>query len=321
MSVAFVFPGQGSQEVGMGKAMADAYPSARAVFDAADRALGDKQPLSELCFEGPLESLTLTANTQPAILTSSIACLAALREKLPHLTPVMVAGHSLGEYSALVCAGALAFDDTVRLVRLRGQAMQDAVASGTGAMAAIMGLDADGVAAVCAEVREAMPGRVVEAANFNAPGQVVVAGHADAVARAGEIVATRKGRAIPLKVSAPFHCSLMKPAADRLADALDTVHVSPLKFPVVANIDATPNSDPARVKALLVAQVAGTVRWEQCVAAMIAAGVTTFVEIGSGKVLAGLIKRVSKQVVVHNVSDPTSLEALSGVLSASAFTT
>jgi len=314
VSVAFVFPGQGSQEVGMGKAMAAAYPSARAVFEQADRALGDATPLSQLCFEGPLEALTLTANTQPAILTGSIACLTALRERLPNLKPALVAGHSLGEYSALVAAGALGFADTVKLVRLRGQAMQDAVAPGTGAMAAIMGLDAEGVAAACEEVRAAMPGRVLEPANFNAPGQVVVAGHADAVARVGEVVSSRKGRAIPLKVSAPFHCSLMKPAADRLALAMADISIATPECPVVANVDAQPNRDAARVKGLLVAQVAGTVRWEQCVNTMIAAGVTTFVEIGSGKVLSGLIKRVKKDAVLHNVSDPASLDALVAAL-------
>ncbi len=314
MNVAFVFPGQGSQEVGMAKAMVDAYASARDVFAQADRALGDATPLSRLCFEGPLETLTLTANTQPAILTGSLACLAAVRERLPHLKPAMMAGHSLGEYSALVAAGALDFGDTVKLVRLRGQAMQDAVAPGTGAMSAIMGLDAEGVLAACEEVRAAMPGRVVEAANFNAPGQVVVAGHADAVARVGELVGTRKGRAIPLKVSAPFHCSLMKPAADRLDEALADVTVRAPSCPVVANVDARANTDATRVKPLLVAQVAGTVRWEQCVNTMIAAGITTFVEIGSGKVLAGLIRRVNKQAVVHNVGDPASLDALASAL-------
>lgn len=310
MSLAFVFPGQGSQQVGMGRAMADEFASARAVFAAADVALGDPVPLSRLCFDGPVDALTLTANTQPAVLTASMACLAALRERLPGLTPLMMAGHSLGEYSALVAAGAMDFADTVRLVRLRGQAMQDAVEPGTGAMVAIMGLDPVDVSAACAEIREAMPGRVVAPANFNAPGQVVVAGHAEAVAGVAELVASRKGRAIPLKVSAPFHCSLMKPAADRLAAALAGVTVRTPSCPVVANVDALANVDAARVKGLLVAQVAGTVRWEQCVNTMIAAGVNTFIEIGSGKVLAGLIRRVSKQVVVHSVSDPASLDAL-----------
>jgi [acyl-carrier-protein] S-malonyltransferase len=299
----------------MGKAIADAFPSARAVFDRADRALADATPLSQLCFTGPLESLTLTANTQPAILTTSIAILAAVREKLPNAKPAMVAGHSLGEYSALVAAGALAFEDTVKLVRLRGQAMQDAVAPGTGAMAAIMGMDVEAIAAVCEEVRSELPGRVIEPANFNAPGQVVVAGHADAVERFGAVAATKKGRAIPLKVSAPFHCSLMKPAADRLRDALASVTVSAPSCPVVANVDATPNTDATRVKDLLVAQVAGTVRWEQCVKAMVDAGVDTFVEIGSGKVLAGLIKRIHKPAVIHNVSDVASLDAAVAALS------
>ncbi len=299
----------------MGKALAEAIPAARDVFAQADRALADATPLSQLCFEGPLESLTLTANTQPAILTTSIAILAALRERLPNVKPAMMAGHSLGEYSALVAAGALAFEDTVRLVRLRGQAMQDAVAPGTGAMAAVMGLEPDAVVAACAEVRELLTGRVLEAANFNAPGQVVVAGHADAVTKLGEVLAAKKGKMIPLKVSAPFHCSLMKPAADRLREALASVTVNAPACPVVANVDAQPNSDPARVEDLLVAQVAGTVRWEQCIGAMAAAGVDTYVEIGSGKVLAGLIKRIHKGAAIHNVSDPGSLDAVVAALS------
>lgn len=315
--VGFVFPGQGSQDVGMGRAMAEVSAGARAAFEEADRALeGDARSLSSLCFEGPLEELTLTANTQPAILTTSIACLRALRERLPGLRPAMVAGHSLGEYSALVAAGALSLGETVRLVRLRGRAMQEAVPAGVGAMSALVGLEADTVAALCEQVREAMPGRVVEPANYNAPGQLVVAGHADAVARLGELAAERKGKAIPLKVSAPFHCSLMRPAGERLSEALETVRVSALECPVVANVDACPNSDPSRVKDLLVRQVAGAVRWEQCVKAMIDGGITTFVEIGPGKVLAGLIRRIHKGALVHNVSDPASLEAAAAALSA-----
>jgi [acyl-carrier-protein] S-malonyltransferase len=325
MAVGLVFPGQGSQEVGMGRAMAEAYPAARAAFDEADRALADAplaasdgstppRSLSALCFEGPLDALTLTANTQPAILATSVACLRALLARVPTLRPAMVAGHSLGEYSALVAAGALSLGETARLVRLRGQAMQDAVPPGTGAMTAVIGMDGAAVAALCDAARAALPGRVVSPANFNAPGQVVVAGHADAVAKLAELVAAQKGRAIPLKVSAPFHCALMEPAAERLARALADVAIGPLACPVVANVDGVPNRAPERVSELLVGQVAGTVRWEQCVTAMVAAGVDVFVEVGPGKVLTGLIKRIHKGATLYNVSDPASLEAVASAL-------
>jgi [acyl-carrier-protein] S-malonyltransferase len=316
MTIAFVFPGQGSQEVGMGRSLCERSASARAVFDRADRALeGDEKPLSSLCFDGPVESLTLTENTQPAILTASIAALEALRERLPALSPTLVAGHSLGEYSALVAAEALSFEDTVRLVRLRGRAMQEAVPIGAGAMAAIMGLDPDAVSALCAETQAAMPGRVVSPANFNAPGQVVIAGHADAVERASALASERNGRAIPLKVSAPFHCALMQPAADRVRDALGSVTVRAPKTPVVANVDATANTDAERVRSLLALQVAGAVRWEQSVRAMVDAGVTTFVEIGPGRVLAGLIKRIHRPATLLNVFDAASLDAAVAALS------
>ncbi len=299
----------------MGRAMAEVFPVARDVFNTADAALaGDARALSKLCFEGPIEELTLTANTQPAIVATSIACLAALRARLPSLEAAMMSGHSLGEYSALVASGALDLADTIRLVRLRGQAMQESVPSGEGAMAAIMGLDAAAVEAVCEQTRVAMPGRTVSAANFNAPGQVVIAGHADAVAAASASVAERKGKAIALKVSAPFHCALMRPAAARLALALEPVGIAPLGCPVVANFTGEANLDPARVPALLVDQVAGTVRWDQCVRTMVAAGIETFVEIGPGKVLAGLIRRIHKPAVVHNVSDPASLEVVVAAL-------
>lgn len=310
MTVAFVFPGQGSQEVGMGRSLAERSPAARSVFDRADRALsGDATPLSSLCFEGPAESLTLTENTQPAILTVSVAALEALRERLPSLEPALTAGHSLGEYSALVAAGVLSFEDTVRLVRLRGRAMQEAVPVGVGAMAAVMGLEPDVVAAVCAKASESLPGKVVSPANYNAPGQIVIAGHAEAVARASELVGEAKGRAIPLKVSAPFHCALMQPAADRVRDALATIDAKDATVSVVANFDAEPNRDASRAKSLLVSQVAGAVRWEQSIKRMVEQGVTTFVEIGPGKVLAGLIKRIHKPAVIHNVFDGASLDA------------
>jgi len=310
MTVAFVFPGQGSQQVGMGRSLAECSSAARSVFECADRALrGDAQPLSKLCFEGPADVLTLTEHTQPAILTVSIAALQALRERLPSLQPTLVAGHSLGEYAALVAADVLDFEDTVRLVRLRGRAMQEAVPVGVGAMAAVIGLDSDTVDRVCKRAVDALPNMIVAPANFNAPGQIVIAGHAEAVAKASEYVAEAKGRVTPLKVSAPFHCALMKPAADRVRDALSTISVRDAKIPVVANYDATPNTSGARAKELLVAQVAGAVRWEQSIRSMIERGVTTFVELGPGKVLAGLIKRIDRSAVIYNVFDAESLDA------------
>lgn len=320
MTVAFVFPGQGSQEVGMGRALCERSVAARAVFERADRALEgsstDATLLSSLCFEGPVEKLTLTENTQPAILTTSVAALEALRERLPKLSPSLVAGHSLGEYSALVCAGAISFEDTVRLVRLRGRAMQEAVPVGEGAMAAIMGTDPDALTALCARASEELSGRIVSPANYNAPGQIVVAGHADAVAKLSQLVGDAGGRAIPLKVSAPFHCALMKPAADRVREALERVTMNELVVPVVANFDALENRDATRARQLLVDQVAGAVRWEQTIKRMVERGVTTFVEIGPGKVLAGLIKRVHRPAVVHNVFDPASLDATVAALAA-----
>lgn len=317
MTVAFVFPGQGSQEVGMGRALAERSPAARAVFDRADRALADEGlTLSTLCFEGPAERLTLTENTQPAILTVSIAALAALRERVPSIAPALVAGHSLGEYSALVAANALDFEDTVRLVRLRGRAMQEAVPVGTGAMAAIMGLEPEAVAELCARASRERSSRIVAPANYNAPGQIVIAGHADAVELASRLASDAGGRAIPLKVSAPFHCALMQPAAERVRDALSTLSVRAPTPAVVANFDATPNQDAERVRALLVQQVAGAVRWEQSVRAMVDAGVTTFVELGPGKVLAGLIKRIHRPATVINVFDAASLDSAAATLAA-----
>ena len=298
----------------MGRGLAESSPEARAVFDAADRALADDDvTLSSLCFQGPAESLVLTANTQPAILATSLACLAALRARLPSLEPVMLAGHSLGEYSALVAAGALDLATAVRLLRLRGAAMQEAVPPGVGAMAAVIGLDDDAVTSLCAEVA-AETGRVVQAANFNCPGQVVVAGHADAVDRVRERATERGGKTLPLHVSAPFHCALMEPAAARLDLALAAIAPWPLRVPVVANVDGAPNLDASRVRELLVRQVAGTVRWSSCVRAMLDAGVDTFIELGPGKVLSGLIKRVQRGVRVLSVSDPASLDAAAAAL-------
>lgn len=289
--------------------MFDASAAARAVFDAADDALGE--PLSRLIFEGPLDDLTQTANAQPAIVTVSIATLAALREACPELPePTHAAGHSLGEYSALVAAGALDLKTAVRIVRLRGEAMQRAVPAGVGAMAALMGSDAAGVEALCAEVRTEMgPERVVSPANFNAPGQIVIAGHADAVARAAELAGTRRMKAIPLKVSAPFHCSLMEPAARAVDDALRAVEVKPLRFPVISNVEAAPNSDPSRVQSLLVRQICGTVRWQETLEWLSAQGSRRALEIGPGKVLAGLARKAAPGLEVLPVSEPEDLAA------------
>ncbi len=293
----------------MGKAAFDGSLAARDVFAAADRSLGE--PISTLCFEGPIETLTQTAVTQPAIVATSSALVAALRETHPGLVPAFAAGHSLGEYSALVAAGALGVEDAVRLCRLRGQAMQDAVPAGQGAMAAIMGLDPAGIEAVCAEVAE---GEIVSPANFNAPGQIVIAGHAAAVARASAIVVDRRGKAIPLKVSAPFHCALMRPAAARLAPELAALAMRPLAFPVIANVDAEPNVDPSRVADLLLRQIDGPVQWVKTIERMAAEGVTHALEIGPGKVLAGLVKRIAKQIKVLNVSDPEAISKVAAFL-------
>jgi [acyl-carrier-protein] S-malonyltransferase len=310
MSLAWLFPGQGSQVVGMAKDVLEASPAAREIFARADEALGER--LSCLILEGPEAELTLTANAQPAIVTVSCAILAAIREQVPALgAPVLAAGHSLGEYSALVAAGALEFEDALRLVRARGNAMQVAVPADVGAMAAVMGVAPELLEGIC---KDAAQGEVVSAANFNAPGQIVIAGHAAAVARAGEKAAAAKGRVIPLKVSAPFHCALMAPAARVVAAELERIVVSPLSFPVVANFDAMPNSDPQRVKELLVRQVDGAVRWEASVVRMRELGVTRALEIGPGKVLAGLVKRIAKELKVLSVSDVASLDQVAAFL-------
>lgn len=316
MTVALVFPGQGAQSVGMGRDLAEHSPAARAVFDLVDGSLaGDARALSALCFDGPESELTLTANTQPAILAVSVACLRALQAALPSLTPAFYAGHSLGEYSALVASGALRLDDAARLLRLRGRAMQDAVAPGVGAMSAIVMLDLPAVRALCDEAMSALPGLVVQPANDNAPGQVVVAGHAEAVARVNALADARRGRGLPLKVSAPFHCALMRPAASSLGDALRAVTFSALSVPIVANVDAAVTADAARIPSLLVQQVEGLVRWRESVEAMVAAGVTTFVEVGPGRVLSGLIKRIHKGARTLSVSDRASLDETVAALS------
>jgi [acyl-carrier-protein] S-malonyltransferase len=311
VSIAWLFPGQGSQSVGMGRSLVEASPAATAVLVRTDAALGER--LSTVIFEGPDEKLTLTANAQPAILAVSCAVLAAIRERVPSLAvPSLVAGHSLGEYSALVAVDALSLEDAARLVRARGLAMQNAVASGVGAMSAILGIDREAVEAIC---REASQGDVVAPANFNAPGQTVIAGHVAAVERAGALAATRGGRVRTLNVSAPFHCSLMAPAARALAGELAGVHITPPRCPVVANFDGQPNADAARVKELLVRQVDGAVRWEESVRLMAASGITHAIEIGPGKVLAGLVKRIAKEIKVLSVGDLSSLDLVPSFLS------
>jgi [acyl-carrier-protein] S-malonyltransferase len=303
VTIAWLFPGQGTQQVGMGKELYASSAAAREVWERADAALGFS--LRNLCFEGPEAELTLTKFAQPAIVTTSIAALAAMREAVADLAPPeCAAGHSLGEYSALVAAGALTLEDAVRLVHLRGQAMQEAVPEGLGGMAAIMGGDPAAVEALC---RDAAQGEVVSPANFNAPGQIVISGHKTAVARASALAAERKLKAIVLNVSAPFHCSLMAPAAARMKTALAALTPGALAFPVLANVEAAPNADPGRVAELLVKQVDSPVRWEETILAMAEMGIVRALEIGPGKVLAGLAKRIDKRISVLSVGDSESV--------------
>ncbi len=302
---AFIFPGQGSQYSGMGKELADTFAVARHLFEEADDALGFK--LSALCFAGSDSDLRLTANTQPAILTASIAILKVAMQETG-LKADYLAGHSLGEYSALVCSGAFTFADAVRTVRARGTYMQEAVPVGSGTMAAILGVERDILEDIC---REAAEGEVVSPANFNSPGQIVIAGSATAVDRAIEIAKARGFRkAMLLPVSAPFHCALMKPAADRLAVVLDAITYSDMNNPVVSNVEATANGDKGRVRDLLVSQVCSPVLWEQSVVAMAALETTRFIEIGPGRVLSGLVKRITKEVTTENLEDLATLKLL-----------
>ncbi len=302
--IAWVFPGQGAQAVGMGKALAEAFPICRDTFAEADDALGFA--LSAMIFDGPAERLMLTEITQPAILTMSVAACRLLESR--GATPAMVAGHSLGEYSAHVAAGTFAFADAVRVVHHRGQYMQEAVPVGTGAMAAILGGDEAMVAQACAEAAE---GEVVSPANLNAPGQVVIAGTAAAVARAGERAkALGAKRVIPLQVSAPFHCALMKPAEERLAPELRALTLRDPRVPVVANVDATPRTAAASSIDALIRQVSAPVRWEDCVRRLASAGVSAYVEVGPGTVLSGLIKKIAKDATILNLDAPDGLAAI-----------
>jgi [acyl-carrier-protein] S-malonyltransferase len=299
--IAFIFPGQGSQAVGMGKDLAEKYPIARRTFEEADQALGYK--LSQLCFEGPEDQLRLTEITQPAILTASIAALRVLEDRIPR--PSFVAGHSLGEYSAHVASGTLAFADAVRTVRNRGKYMQEAVPVGVGAMAAILGMELEKVTAVC---HDAAQGEVCSPANINSPEQIVISGNTAAVER-GVKLADERGakRAKLLQVSAPFHCSLMKPAQDRLEVDLNALKMEKPVYPVACNVEASLVSDEMRARTTLVGQVTGSVKWDPSMRLLIAEGVQTFVEIGPGKVLCGLMRQIDRSKTCLNVGDGASL--------------
>jgi len=300
-SIAFIFPGQGSQSVGMGKDLAEKYPLARQTFEEADDALGYK--LSQLCFEGPEDQLRLTEITQPAILTASIAALRVLETRMPK--PSYVAGHSLGEYSAHVAAGTFSFADAVRTVRNRGKYMQEAVPVGVGAMAAILGMELEKVGAVCTDAAQ---GEVCAPANINSPAQVVISGTAAAVERATNLADERGAKkAVLLPVSAPFHCSLMKPAQDRLEIDLTKLKMNKPVYPVACNVDSDFVTDELRALDTLVRQVTGPVRWEQCMHLLIARGVQTFVEVGPGKVLSGLMRQIDRSKTCFNVGDDASL--------------
>ena len=302
--IAFLFPGQGSQKVGMGRELAEAFAEARATFDEADAAFGGS--LSGLCFEGPEDQLTLTEHTQPAILAVSTAAARVLDSR--GIRPAIVAGHSLGEYSAHVAAGTFAFSDALGVVRRRGRYMQEAVPVGEGAMAAVLGLEADAVRRACEEAAE---GQVVSPANINSPDQVVIAGATAAVQRAGERAkALGAKRVVPLPVSAPFHCAMMKPAEERLAPELRVLAVEPPRVPVVANVDANAKRDGAAAIDALVRQVSSPVLWNDIMLRLASEGVTTYVEVGPGRVLSGLAKKIHKDAAVFSFAGPDDLDAI-----------
>jgi [acyl-carrier-protein] S-malonyltransferase len=302
MSIAFLFPGQGSQAVGMGKDLAEKFLVARRTFEEADEALGTK--LSQLCFEGPEDQLRLTENTQPAILTVSVVAWRVLDEK--GIKPTFVAGHSLGEYSAHVVAGTISFADAVRTVRNRGKYMQEAVPVGTGAMAAILGMNLDAVGTICADAAQ---GEVCEPANINSPEQIVISGHAAAVERAVTLAQKRGAkRAVMLPVSAPFHCSLMEPAQERLAADLSALQFSQPRIPVISNVYATPVEDAESSREALIRQVTGSVKWSESMQWLFGRGVQTFSEVGPGKVLCGLMRQIDRSKKCVNVEDEASLQ-------------
>ena len=302
---AFIFPGQGSQYIGMGKEFHENFPVARQVFEEADDAL--HFPISALCFKGPPDQLKLTENTQPAILATSVAALRVLRTE-DGITPQLAAGHSLGEYSALVASGAFDFSDAIQIVRLRGRFMQEAVPVGEGTMAAVLGMDRDEIEKLCEEVSQ---GEVISPANFNCPGQIVVAGHTKAVHRAVDKAEEMGKKAVLLPVSAPFHSPLMKPAGSRLEKELEKITVGDLNIPVVTNVEAEINVSKARVKGLLVTQVFHPVRWEESMQRMVREGIERVIEIGPGKVLSGLMRRIDSGVETKNLEDIQTLKKLS----------
>jgi [acyl-carrier-protein] S-malonyltransferase len=306
MKVAWLFPGQGAQRVGMGRDLFESYTTAREAFEQADSAMAGA--LKKLCFDGPEDELTLTSNLQPALVATSIATVAALQEHYPNLPlPDFAAGHSLGEYSALVAAGVLRLADAIAVVRERGEAMQAAVPPGNGAMLAVLGGNEAQVRALCTEVAN---GDVLAPANFNCPGQIVIAGDAVAVGRARGQLKIHGLKGIPLKVSAPFHCPLMRPATERMTDVLHSVELGPYQFPVFANVDASPNRDSAATVDLLIRQIEGAVRFQEIVEAMAREGVTHALEIGPGKVLAGLVKKTSPEIQVLGVGDVAGVAAV-----------
>ena len=311
--IAFLFPGQGSQSIGMGRDLAEQFPVAKAVFDEADEALG--YSLSDLCFNGPEDQLKLTEFTQPAILTVSVAAARVLAEH--GITPAFAAGHSLGEYSAHVAAGTLSFADAVRTVRLRGQFMQDAVPAGQGGMSAILGLDAARIGDLCQQASDEHD-CVVAPANLNAPEQTVISGDAEAVARAGELCKEAGAkRVVPLPVSAPFHCKLMEPAAERLAAELERITFNDPTIPVASNVDARLVTRRADVRDCLIRQVTGAVRWVECIDLLKSSGATTFIEVGPGKVLSGLMRQIDRAQKMLNVEDSESLQKTLETLSGS----